>query len=497
MNTANPPNPIWDLRHHGADILTLTDLEWEFGIRLSAEDAAMLAALFSRDPSHPRVHVEKMAKAATLKFWPRVVWRLLRLLAVFSRWVGSEKAAGFMERYYAKYNHKSIADCGSTTVFFVGVSILAAKAIEDTPMFSGQETSTRYVPFDTAPVWEPTGNPAARDTIARLMEFYRSSYEPTRGHVAATFPIKEGEKQEDWCNSVRARTFDVLRSFLPAGLTTQVAWHGNLRQIADHLIDLRHHPLEEVRLHANAAWMCLRRHYPGSFPENAAMLDVSGERGAKLVPAVEQFREEMAQCRWAHFAAMHEPVFSFESQIDLELLSDREREHLRKRPRGAGIPSYVGVCGLATIRAHVDYGSWRDLHRQRRGAWRTPVLTPNYGFESWYLDSLPGDLFVRAQAHIGGIRRFWSKLMLDEGLPHAQYFLPMGFIVPWFYVCGLPQVVYMAELRAAKTVHPTARAVAQKLAAAVRAEWGDRLALHADTDPDNWTVRRGSQSIKE
>ncbi|KKQ47386.1 MAG: Alternative thymidylate synthase-like protein [Candidatus Moranbacteria bacterium GW2011_GWD2_37_9] len=59
-----------------------------------------------------------------------------------------EKGAdNFMERFYVGYGHKSIGDCGSATVFVEGVSMLAAKAIQDWRLYSGQEASTRYVDF--------------------------------------------------------------------------------------------------------------------------------------------------------------------------------------------------------------------------------------------------------------------------------------------------------------------------------------------------------------
>jgi thymidylate synthase ThyX len=50
-----------------------------------------------------------------------------------------------METFYVGYGHASIADCGSTTIFIEGISILADKAIQDWQLYSGQETSTRYI----------------------------------------------------------------------------------------------------------------------------------------------------------------------------------------------------------------------------------------------------------------------------------------------------------------------------------------------------------------
>ena len=84
------------------------------------ESEAMLQALYSRSPKSVREHVEKVRAAGPGKF---------------------------MDKFYVGYGHKSIGDCGTTTLFFENVSLLAAKAIQDWPRYNGQEASTRYLDF--------------------------------------------------------------------------------------------------------------------------------------------------------------------------------------------------------------------------------------------------------------------------------------------------------------------------------------------------------------
>ena len=105
-------NPIWMPSNHGVDIVTLAALEREFNVRLSAEDSAMLAALFSRDPRHPRVHVAEIAAEMNRTWRRRNLNRAIRWLEKISGQARS-RAARFMGRYYSGYAHKSIADCGS------------------------------------------------------------------------------------------------------------------------------------------------------------------------------------------------------------------------------------------------------------------------------------------------------------------------------------------------------------------------------------------------
>lgn len=467
-------NLIWDVANGDPTILTLPGLEQEFEIKLTPQDGAMLCALYSRSQKSSRDHAKRIAKEGSSKF---------------------------MSGAYVGYAHKSIADCGSTTVFSERISILAAKALEDTPMFSGQETSTRYIDFNEMPLWEPTGHEAARRAIRRLMDFYRRLEQPLFEMVAGEHPFVEGQDREKWENAIRARAFDIRRAFLPAGAATQVGWHGNLRQLADHLLLLRHHPLEEVRSLANGVWAALRRHFEASFPESAAMLDVSGERAKGRIEAVEAYRRKVAQWMWGDFAPeadeISEGFHVIRDGIDLDGRPDSELvyELLAERPQGAGLPQGFGEFGVATFQKLIDMGSYRDLHRQRRGFWRMPVVTARLGFERWYLENLPPAFLAEAEQLIEEVRVDWEIVSAAHGVVDAQYMVALGFRVPWRYTCGLPQVLYMAELRASKTVHATARFVGQDMARYVQGRW-PWLSVHADFEEDSWTLKRGGQTIK-
>src|SRR5688500_9259492 len=109
------------------------------------ESIAMMQALYSRSPKSVTDHVNKV------------------------REVGPGK---FMAQFYVGYGHKSIGDCGTTTLFFENVSLLAAKAIQDWPLYNGQEASTRYLDFSKQKVLNPLGTQAGEDIQDRWMSFY-------------------------------------------------------------------------------------------------------------------------------------------------------------------------------------------------------------------------------------------------------------------------------------------------------------------------------------
>lgn len=110
------------------------------------ETLAMLQALYSRSSFSVEKHVEK---------------------------VRSRGSSDFMRSYYVGYGHSSIGDCGNTTIFIEGVSLLACKAIQNSQLYSGQETSTRYIDFSGHIPFDPLGNSASRahaSTTAWLAE---------------------------------------------------------------------------------------------------------------------------------------------------------------------------------------------------------------------------------------------------------------------------------------------------------------------------------------
>jgi thymidylate synthase ThyX len=206
----------------------------EFG----PEDTAMMQALYSRSAESVEVHAEKVKSSGSGKF---------------------------MERFYVGYGHASIADCGSTTIFIEGVSMLVAKAIEDWPLYSGQETSSRYIDMSKQLLVDPVQTAESKKILDKWMEFYTKNQVPVEAHLIEKFPKKADEDEGIYLKAIKARSFDILRGFLPSGVATQFSWHTNLRQAADKLMTLKYHPLDEVRQVAEKVLNTLKEKYPSSF----------------------------------------------------------------------------------------------------------------------------------------------------------------------------------------------------------------------------------------
>lgn len=409
----------------------------------------MLQALYSRSPNSVTEQLEKVL---------------------------DKGASNFMGKFYVGYGHKSIGDCGYVTIFVERVSMLAAKAIQDNPLYSGQEASTRYLDFAEQPIINPTDTRAGQEIIDRWMKFYNHSSTPLREHLKTIYPIKEGENPKVYERAIKARSFDILRAFLPCGTTTYLAWSTNLRQAADHINQLLAHPLQEVREVATQIRKELEKRYASSFSHES-------KEEQRL------FREE---CYKSYFyAPMECPSFETSNLLDSAAI-EQFRNLLSSRPKYAELPKWMQELGRVQFKFLLDFGSYRDLQRHRSGVVRMPLVETRWGFQEWYLDQLPPSTRKEAQDLLQHQETAIQQLHCEN--TRRQYYIPMGYKVPVKMDFGLPAILYLIELRSGKTVHPTLRSKIHLMHDALR-NLVPYAAVHADMAPDDWDIRRGKQTI--
>jgi thymidylate synthase ThyX len=447
------PNPAIDnLKHSqveingGGKVIVL-----DTGSVIGPEAAAMLQALHSRSIGGLEGH--------------------LKIL--------SEKGPdNFMKNFYVGYGHKSIGDCGTASLFIEGVSMLAAKAIQDWALYSGQESSTRYIDFQIQPFKNPAGTKEGEELIEGYRKFYMDALEPTKEYLKGKFPIKEGEKETIYIKAIAARAFDILRGFLPAGSTTNLAWHTNLRQAADKIALIRHHPLLEVRNTAEGIEQALLLAFPNSF-------------GHKRYEETENYNKYwMTEDYYYHDKNCPEFTVSNNS-INTSLLP---KEILEKRPPKTELPKHLAEAGTIQFEFMLDFGSFRDLQRHRAVIQRMPLLTTELGFENWYLEELPPDIQPKATEFLKQQEEKLEKLNVSK--EEKQYYTAMGYKVSNRLTSGLPAIVYLSELRAASTVHMTLRKKAKMLADTLSELFGKfGLVMHLDKDMDRFDIKRGEHDI--
>lgn len=423
------------------------------GALIGPEAEAMLQALHSRSIGGIKSHLEVL-KAR-----------------------GAEK---FMSTYYVGYGHKSIGDCGSCTIFVEGVSMLAAKAIQDWALYSGQEASTRYIDFATQPFVDPVGTTESQQMLEELRAFYVRGLAELVPDLKLRYPRGDEENEALYDKAINARAFDILRGFLPAGATTNLAWHSNLRQVADKLQELRHHPLAEVREIADAIEEAVLEAYPNSF-------------SSKRYEATEVYNKE--QMKDYYFAApAGYPSFELATNsIDEELLGTY-RSIMSSRPAKTELPRRIAECGTVRFDFLLDFGSFRDLQRQRSVTQRMPLLTTTHGMHEWYLAELTPELRAAAQEMLD---RHTSTMQTMGVSPELQqYLIPMGYRLPNRLTGNLSALVYVVELRSTRFVHPTLRVVAQQMGRELLGLFESHgLVVHFDDTEDRFDIGRGNHDI--
>lgn len=418
------------------------------GATLTPEAQAMVLAMYSRSNKSVLDHLEVVAKK------------------------GPE---GFMATYYVGYGHQSIGELGDVTVCLEGISMLAAKAFQDWMKYRGQEASTRYIDFGSQPFLNPLNDPSKDSYLQSLREFYVTALPIQEAFLSAKHPIMEDADEKTvgvYSKAVKARAFDVLRGFLPAGATTNIAWHVDLREAADQLRELRHHVLEEVRELAAVVEQVLLEKYPSSF-------------GHKKYEQTEVYIGECAgyslpEVREHTVTIEHDGVDrAFLAKLPKNVFTVPVKTPLSRKVRGAGALRFSMT---------LDFASYRDIQRQRSVNQNMPLLTTELGFEEWYMNELAPELRERAE-----------KLMSSApqgGTAVNQYYLPMGFQL-FFEASGdLSALHYIVQLRAQKTVHPTLASRTKILGELLLGKFADMgLPFYFDADPTGFSIKRGEQDI--
>lgn len=449
------------------------------------EDAAMLQALYSRSPDSVVNHLEKVKAAGSGKF---------------------------MSQYYVGYGHASIGDCGVTTIFLENYSMLAAKAIQDNPLYSGQEASTRYLDFAQQPLFDPYNNPASQAILDGWMALYNKFMPLVKAGLAKQYPFDDAQYKSEkiWQNAVNARAFDIMRGFLPVGCTTLFSWTTNLRQARERLMALKNHPLPEIQTLAQDLFKTLYAKYPNSFTGEEMSGEGRYEARTQYYAAQAERDNFMSVQNLLDEERVTEEdldevndggMIVSKMELDVAGLTDFESDALNTRPEGALLNRRLAAYGHYTLQFLLDFGSYRDLQRHRNGVCQVPVIDGGFGIYPWYLQQVESLISEPdARAFEAEVERLFVAIeeLPEEIEPNElqnQYLYPMGTAALCQLVYSVPQMVYVAELRSQKTVHPTLRPIAQAMGDLLRQDFPD-MALYIDNDADGWSAKRGEQTIE-
>jgi thymidylate synthase ThyX len=426
------------------------------GALITPEANAMIQALHSRSIGGIDAHLLKLAQKG---------------------------AKQFMDTYYVGYGDKSIGDNGTATIFVEGMSMLVAKAIQDSMLYNGQEASTRYIDFSKQAFANPAGSARGSKSLESLRSFHLEGLEEMKNELANRHPRQNEEDEKVWRKAINARAFDIMRGTLPASAATNLAWHTTLRHAADHLLRLRNHTLPEVREAAKAMHEALDEMFPSSFKQ-------------KLYEATEEYTRSWMELQYYYLRTDGPEKATLEHfGLDRTLLNEY-RSVLANRPKKTEPPKFLGECGTMRFSFQLDFGSYRDIQRHRALIQRMPLLTTELGFHPWYLEQMPPALRSKTESFLAQYSKEIDSLGLTD--LETQYYVPMGYKVSCRISGDLPSLIWLVELRSGISVHPTLRIVAQDIGALMLKELKDYdLTLHLDESEDRFNYKRSVQDIVE
>lgn len=396
-----------------------------------------------------------------------------------------DKIKKSLKTYYLDYGHASIADCANVPVFIEGVSMLAAKALQDSPLYNGQERSTRYQDFSTVPFYAESKfskiivekwRALYKAYLPKIEEWVLQEYADKRELIQPQvsndmtqeqLAVYQTKQDALWVKTCKAIAFDIARGLLPCGATTSLSMYMSLRKYRDHLTELSTHPLGEVRTLALRINDDLYARYPNTF-RPIRLQGIGTARNFYLTRKVPNARSH----------AWVEDHIQLDKTGTMQYLANGDDT------------LWFGIAG------GIDFGSYRDLQRHRNGKNQMPLVNARNGninaFYSRILKAVDFDLYQQ-------VLDIYDQLIANtdfasSSVVELQYAHPMMTQVPTGHFWSLGQLKYVMALRSKTSVHPTLREWCNSLYGKLSIDWASKLDM--DHRGDYEQSNRGEQDLK-
>lgn len=359
---------------------------------------AMLAAFYSRSHESIESRLQKLSEGT----------------------LSVDRVKASLKQYYVNYSHESIGDCGEIYLFIEGVSFITAKAIQDHPLYNGQETSSRYINFATQPTPDYVPPHAGHE---EWMTLYRAALPEVYAAISQDASILESGRHP--------KTFDIVRGLLPVTGATQLSWNGSIRTIRNHLASLLAHPNPIVVRDAAQILHAVQEVFPDLYEGVEAVDDHEWyiDRAADLAGG----GFYAAQANWNHLGSHQQSKWEGARNTIIGYNSD----WCDVRAESTHLPRY----GVNSILNSLDFAGYRDVQRHRRSYTRAEdPMVARGGLHDWYMERLPSHLH-------GDI----------EALYRESQITPLANIVAVSQTQDLVQARYYVNMRTKPAVHATVR----------------------------------------
>lgn len=410
-----------------------------------------------------------------------------------------KKAEKFMRKWAVQYGHDSLKDSDVLRFAIENVTQLATVPIEEARLGAYQEKSTRYVPFSRDSLIVPTDLKHFEKEIREWNNLLIDSYEKSKVTVSNFIKTKLDsstfKSEAAFERTVNAKTFDVIRYFLPATILTSLGVVWPTREAERHISKLISDEREEIRSIGYTLLEEGKKISPGLLNHvsvNKYQQDrndkitkiLSTLRLEKIPPTIDRQDNAMtlvsidkdseakiaAAILFEHNQEGHSFMHYFKlcKQIPL-IIEPIITAYLKDRGNFDALPIATEL-GSMLFEITMDYGGYRDLKRHRRNLLLTAPLTVELGYEyPEYVANEPALIEVKQMIDYCDkkTKELFEKVKITH--PHLASYIVM-FIHKQQYLWQMDprQLAYVTELRSTPAGHWSYRDIAQKMFLAVQ-----------------------------
>jgi thymidylate synthase ThyX len=172
----------------------------------------------------------------------------------------------------------------------------------------------------------------------------------------------------------------------------------------------------------------------------------------------------------------------------LQALTEPRENRRHKAPRAL-------ERAFFTFEIETDFGAYRDLQRHRTLTQDRQRLTCNLGFD------VPEELvaFGMEKPYIEVMEKAKTvfQKIATKYPEQAQYVVPMGYNIRWFFHVNLRALQWMCELRSSPAGHSSYRYIAQEMASQVMSQYPEFSHFFKYVDFDGYKLGRLGQEMRK
>ncbi len=404
------------------------------------------------------------------------------------------KAEQFMRKWAVQYGHDSLKDSDIVRFAIENITQTAVNPIQEARLGAYQEKSTRYVEFSRNSLIVPTDLQEFSEEIQEWNNLLITNYEQAK-EIVNTFIKKRLNRHEfktdaAFERTVSAKTFDLIRYFLPATVLTSLGVVWPTREAERHISYLLSDEREEIRTIGKALLEDGKKVSPGllshvavneyQIKRKAALTEISknltlpipaakagrDQEAVKLIDFTSEIEERIAATILFENTPGGNSYLDFLElcRKDQDLVKAIFEQFLAGRGKFDPFPNCTET-GTLIFELTLDYGAYRDLKRHRRNLFLRAPVTAEIGFEyPQFVEDEPELAEIKQRIELCAEKTTILHCKIKKKNPRlAEYIIMFAHKQKIFWQIDPRQFVYVTELRTTPAGHHSYRTICQQM----------------------------------